>query len=113
MSELALDGRSHARDDDEAGRLHFEPLDQFAIVKPLVCANDYRSYPLRKLSEAGLEQINDASGGVDVAGPQFSVPEVSALAFEAEQRMVGGSPVLERIVADSRLLLLSIDHEHG
>lgn len=35
------------------------------------------------------------------------------LALEAQQRMVGGPTPLDGVVADLRLLLLTVDHEHG
>jgi hypothetical protein len=80
MSKLALDRSGQFRDDGEAGLSSFEPIDQGAIVKTLVCADDYRSYSRGKLGEAGLEKVDHAGGSVDVARPQFAVPEVSALA---------------------------------
>jgi hypothetical protein len=43
----------------------------------------------------------------------LSKSEVSALALEAEQWMVRRSATLDRVVADARLLLFSVDHEHG
>jgi hypothetical protein len=82
------------------------------IVKPFVGAHYNRSYARRNLGEAGFEKVDDATGSMGVAGPQFPVPEVSALALEAEQRMVGGSATLDRVVADARLLLFAVDHEH-
>ena len=90
VSEPALDGAGQAGDDDEAGLSSFEPFNQAMIVKPLVGADYDRSYARRNLGEAGFEKVDDATGSMGVAGPQFPVPEVSALALEAEQRMVRG-----------------------
>jgi hypothetical protein len=112
MSKPALDRSGKFRDDDEAGLLCFEPIDQGAIVKALVCADDYRSYARGKLGEAGLEKVDHAGGSVYVARPQLAVPEVSALAFEAEQWMVSGSAAFQRVVADPGLFLVAVDYQH-
>ena len=113
VSEPALDGAGQAGNYDEAGLLSFEPFNQAMIVKPFVGADYNRSHARRNLGEAGFEKVEDAAGGMDVTGPQFPMPEVAALALEAKQRMVGGSPSLDGVVADTCLLLFSINHEHG
>src|SRR5216684_2395985 len=112
VGEPALDGAGQARDDDETGLVSFEPFDQAVIVKPLVGADYKRSDTGGDLDEAGLEKVEDPGGSMGVAGPQLPVPEVTAVALEAEQRMVGGSPSLDGVVADARLLLFAVDHEH-
>ena len=94
------------------GLLSLEPFNQAMIVKPLVGADYNRSDARRNLGEAGVEKVAHAGGGMGVTGPQFPVPEVSALALEAQQRMVGWSPTLGGIVTDPGLFLLAIDHQH-
>jgi hypothetical protein len=90
----------------------FEPFDQAVIVKPLVGADYNRPHTGRNLSEAGRKKVEDASGSMGVAGPQLPVPEVSAVALEAKQRMVRRPPSLDGVVADPRLFLFAVDHEH-
>ena len=82
------------------------------IVKPFVGADYNRPHARRNLGEAGFEKVEDATGSMGVAGPQLPVPKVSALALEAEQRVVGGSPSLDGVVANARLFLFAVDHEH-
>ena len=89
-----------------------EPCDQAAIVKPLVPAKDYRSYAARNFGKAGFEKVDGAAGSGGVAGAKFSVPEVSALAFEAEQRMLRRPPALDRIVTFPSLFLPAVNYQH-
>src|SRR5216683_4318539 len=112
VGEPALDGPGQARDDDKAGLPSFEPFDQAVIVKPLVGADYNRPHTGRNLSEAGRKKVEDASGSMGVAGPQLPVPEVSAVALEAKQRMVRRPPSLDGVVADPCLFLFAVDHEH-
>lgn len=112
VGEPALDGPGQAGDDNEGGFASFEPFDQAVIVKPLVGADYNRSHTGRNLGEAGLEKIEDPGGSMGVAGAQFPVPEVSAVALEAKQRMVRGSPALDGVVTDPCFLLFAVDHQH-
>jgi len=90
LSWRAFDRSGQRGYDDEAGRLHFEPLDQYAIVKQRVCADDHRSEIRKELREASREKVDGNHGSMNVDRSQFVVPVVSALAFEAEQRMIIG-----------------------
>jgi len=113
VSEPAFDGSGQPGDDDETRFASLEPFDQSAIVKPLVAANDYRPYFLGNFGEADFEKVDGAAGSMNIARSQFSVPEVSALAFKAQERMVGRSSALDGVVTDPSLLLLAVDDEHG
>ena len=113
MRELALDRGRQAGDDHEAGPPSFEPFDQRVVVKPFVCADNHQPDSGRDLREAGREQVERPAGGVGVAGPQLAMPEVLALALEAEQRVIRRTAPLDRVVADPGVLLLAVDDQHG
>lgn len=58
------------------------------VVKPFVGAGDHQPHPGRHLGEAGIEQIEHPAGGMGIAGPQFAMPKVLALALEIQQRVI-------------------------
>jgi len=112
VRQLAFDRGGQAGDNHEAGFVRLQPFDQGMIVKPFVGADDHRSDPGRDLREAGREEVECPAGGMRIAGPQLAMPEVLALALEAEQRVIRWPAALDRIVADPRLLLVAIDDQH-
>ena len=107
--QLAFDRGCQASDAHEAGSLLFEPLDQRMVVNPFVHADDHQPDPGRNLCETGLQEVERPAGGMGIAGPQFAMPEVLALALETEQGMIGGAAALDRVVADPCLFLFARD----
>jgi len=110
---LRFDRARQSSHDHEAGPPRLEPLDQLVVVNPFVCADDPQSDPGRHLGEAGREEVERPTGGMRIARPQLAVPEVFALTFEAEQRVIRRPPPLDRVVPDPGLLRLSVDDQHG
>lgn len=111
MRQLAFDGCRQPGHDHETGPPPFEPLDQRVVVKPFVRADNHQSDTSRDLRKTRREQRARARRGMDIARPQFAVPEVLALALEAQQGMIGPPPTLEGIVANAGPLLFAIDHQ--
>lgn len=86
---------------------------EFEEGQPFVCADNHQSNPGRDFRNTCSEQVACARRSTDIACAQFVGPEVFALAFEAQQRMMGRPPTLDGIVANACPRLLAIDHQHG
>ncbi|MBI4426137.1 MAG: hypothetical protein HY567_01025 [Candidatus Kerfeldbacteria bacterium] len=92
--------------------LRLDPLDERAVVKPLVCSDNHALAWVGALGKASLQQSHYTASGVRIAWSQFSVPVIFALSLEAQQRMIGGTTPLDGVVADARLFLFAIEHQH-
>lgn len=113
VRQLAFDRGRQASDDHKPGPPGFEPLDQRVVVKPFVRADNHQSDSGGNLREAGGEEVACPAGRMDIARPQFPMPEVFAPALEAEQGVIRRSPTLDRVVADLGVFLVAVEHEHG
>ena len=112
-SQLAFDRSSQLRDDHEVCPVLLEPSNKLAVVKTLVCPDNYALPWVGTLGKTGLEQSLDAAGSVGVARSQLPMPIVLALALETQQRMIGRSTTLYRIVADPSILLPPVNDQYG
>ena len=112
MRQLAFDRACQAGDDHEPGPLCFEPLDQRAVVKPFVRADNRQPDPWGPLRETCRQQVERPTGGMGIARPQLAVPEVLAPTLETEQRVIRRPPALDRVVADPCSLLLPVDDQN-
>ena len=113
VCQLAFDRGGQASDDDKARPMLLQPRDQRVIVKPFVGADDDRPDSAGNLRQACGEQVQCSIGRMNIARPQLAVPKVLALALETEQWVIRGTAPLDRVVTAPRLLLLTVDDEHG
>ena len=112
LAQPTFDGSSQPRHDDKAPPLGVDPLHQLAIEKSFVGADNHTAYANRNLGAAGREHLAHPARGVDIAGPQLAVPEVAALAFEAQQRVIRPRAVSFRAVPNAGFLLLPVDDQN-
>ena len=113
VSQLAFDRSGESGNDDKASVVVFQPLDNPAVVKPFVGADDHRSDSRRDFGKASLEQIQGTAGSMNISGAQLPMPEVFGSSLEAKQWMIGASSTLGGIVTDFCALLFSVDYKDG
>ena len=113
VSQLAFDRSGESGNDDKASFALFQPLDDPAVVKAFVGADDHRSDSRRDFCKASLEQIQGTAGSMNISGAQLPVPEVFGSSLEAKQWMIRASSTLGGIVTDFCALLFSVDHKNG
>jgi hypothetical protein len=64
------------------------------------------------IDEAGCQQFNAAIPCASIAGPQFGIPQIGGVGFQAQQRIIGTLTSVTGIVADLRLLLTPEHRDH-
>src|SRR5579862_208835 len=57
------------------------------------------------IDEAGRQQFNAAIPCASIAWPQFGIPQIGGVGFQAQQRIIGTLASITGIVANLRLLL--------
>jgi hypothetical protein len=110
--ELAFDRSGQFRDDHKMSPLLLEPVDERAIVKPLVSPDNYALSRIGAFGEASLKQSLHATSRVRISWPQFPVPVIFGLSFETQQWMIGPATTFDWIVTCARSFLLPIEHQH-
>ena len=113
VSQLAFDRSGEPGDDDKASFALFQPLDDPAVVKSFVGADDHRSDFRRDFGEASFEQIQGTAGSMNISRAQLPMPEVFGSSLEAKQWMIRASSTLGGIVTDFCALLFSVDYKDG
>lgn len=113
VSQLAFDRSGESGNDDKASFVVFQPLDNPAVVKPFVGADDHRSDCRRDFGKASLEQIQGTAGSMNISGAQLPMPEVFGSSLEAKQWMIRASSTFGGIVTDFCALLFSVDYKNG
>ena len=113
MSQLAFDRSGESGNDDKASIVLFQPLDDPAVVKPFVGADDHRFDSRRDFGKASFEQIQGTAGSMNISRAQLPAPEVFGSSLEAKQWMIGASSTLGGIVTDFCALLFSVDYKDG
>ena len=113
VSQLAFDGSGESGDDDKAGFALFQPIDDPAVVKSFVGADDHRSDFRRDFGKASFEQIEGTAGRMNISRAQLPMPKVFGSSLEAKQWMIGTSSTLGGIVTDFCALLFSVDYKDG
>jgi len=63
--------------------------------------------------ETRRQQFHAAIPCARIAWPQFGIPQIGGVGFQAQQRVVGTLAPITRIVADLRLLLTPKHGDHG
>ena len=112
VSQLAFDRSGESGNDDKASFALFQPLDDPAVVKAFVGADDHRSDSRRDFCKASLEQIQGTAGSMHFRGAAPRA-RVFGSSLEAKQWMIRASSTLGGIVTDFCALLFSVDHKNG
>ena len=113
VSQLAFDRSGESGDDDKASFALLQPLDDPAVVKSFVGADDHRSDFRRDFGKASFEQIQSTAGSMNISRAQLPMPEVFGSSLEAKQWMIGASSTLGGVVTDFCALLFSVDYKDG
>jgi hypothetical protein len=100
VSQLAFDRSGESGDDDKASFALLQPLDDRAVVKSFVGADDHRFDFQRDFGKASFEQIQGTAGSMNISRAQLPMPEVFGSSLEAKQWMIGASSTLGGVVTD-------------
>src|SRR5205807_8848718 len=111
--EPVLQRASESGDDRIESALPLDKFDDFVIEEAGVGAHANRPHGLRQFGKSKLQQRNGDRRGVDVARMIAALPTVLRPSLEAQQRKVGGTPALFRVVAHFGSFLMAVDRQYG
>lgn len=111
MGQLAFDRLGDPGHDDKAGFSFFQPFDDLVVVEPFVGTDEHGPDSHRGLGKTRPEEFQYTAGSVNISWTKLPMPEVLRLSFETKQRVIRWPSMLDRVVANLRLFLFSVDHK--